>query len=141
MEFRFTKTRNDAVSPLRANPTDSGLDLYLVALLKQEDGVYYYDTGISVEAPPGYYLELVGRSSISKSGYMLANNIGIIDNGYRGNIMVALVKINPNAPSIQLPARLVQIIPKQITQSTFVEVNSLGATPRGTGGFGSSGTM
>lgn len=140
MEFKFVKTNKDAVTPSRANATDSGWDLYLVSLIKQENGVYFYDTGIAVESPPGYYLELVGRSSISKTGYMLANNIGIIDNGYRGNIIAALVKINSNANDIQLPARLVQIIPKKITQSNFVEVNDLNQTPRGTGGFGSSGT-
>lgn len=137
--FKFVKTIPGAYTPKKATDTDSGWDLYLISKIKEENGVTFYDTGIAVQSPPGFYLQLVGRSSISKSGYMLANNIGIIDNGYRGNIIVALVKINPNAGDIVLPARLVQIIPTPIVNSNFVEVNSLDSTDRGQGGFGSSG--
>lgn len=139
MEFKFAKTNPEAYSPTQPNFTDSGWDLCLISKIKEDNGVTYYDTGISIQSPPGYYLQLVGRSSISKTGYMLANNIGIIDNGYRGNIIVALVKINPNAPDIILPARLVQVIPTQIVKANFYQTNSLDSTPRGSGGFGSSG--
>lgn len=59
-----------------------------------------YDTGIKINVKYGYYAEVVPRSSLSKSGYMLANSIGIIDNSYRNNIFVALTKINPDAPDI-----------------------------------------
>ena len=108
--------------------------------VKEENGVAWFDTGIAVEPPEGYYFELVGRSSISKSGYMLANNIGIIDDSYRGSILVALVKINPSAPDLELPCRLVQLIPRQLVLMEPKEVDELSDTIRGTGGFGSSGS-
>lgn len=139
MEFKFVKTYNNAVSPSRASETDSGWDLHLVSKIKEENGVEFYDTGIAVQCPPGHYLELVGRSSISRTGYMLANNVGIIDNGYRGNIIAALVKINKNMPDLNLPVRLVQVIPKKIVESYFVECKTLNETQRGNGGFGSTG--
>lgn len=139
--FNYRKTLNNAVDPKKANPTDSGFDLCLVDLIKVQDDVYWYDTGIAVQPPKGYYFEVVGRSSISKSGYMLANNIGIIDDTYRGSIKVALLKVNKNAPTLELPARLVQLIPRQLILLDAKEVEELDNTERGDGGFGSSGGM
>lgn len=137
--FTYKKTLDEGIPPKKANPTDSGFDLCLVKKIKEENGVHWYDTGIAVHPPHGYYFELVGRSSISKSGYMLANNIGIIDADYRGSLMVALVKVNPDAKALELPCRLVQIIPRQLHLMEAKEVAELCSTDRGTGGFGSSG--
>jgi len=136
--FRFRKILENAVVPSKAHPEDSGFDLVLVSKLKEENGVAFYDTGIAVAPPEGYYFEVYGRSSISKSGYMLANNVGIIDSTYRGSIRVALIKVNPLAPELVLPCRLVQMIPRQFVHLDPVEVESLDDTVRGEGGFGSS---
>ena len=136
--FRFRKTLENAVVPSKAHPEDSGFDLVLVSKIKEENGVAFYDTGIAVAPPEGYYFEVYGRSSISKSGYMLANNVGIIDSTYRGSIRVALVKVNPLASELELPCRLVQMIPRQFVHLDPVEVDSLDDTVRGEGGFGSS---
>lgn len=138
-QFQFKKTLPNAVAPTKAHATDSGFDLVLVEKIKEENGVVFYDTGIAVQPPPGYYFELVGRSSISKTGYMLANNIGIIDNDYRGSIKVALVKHNKDMPDLELPIRLVQIIPQIVRDITAMEVTELSDTVRGDGGFGSTG--
>lgn len=138
--FHFKKTLAEAVPPKKVRPTDSGFDLCLVKKIKEEQGVHWYDTGIAVEPPEGYYFELVGRSSISKSGYMLANNIGIIDYEYRGSILVALIKLRDDAPELELPCRLVQLIPKQLLMMEAREVVDLSSTTRGEGGFGSTGT-
>ena len=142
LAVRFKKTHPQAVAPSKVHATDSGYDLVLVEKLKEVNNVTFYDTGIQVAPPAGFYFDLVGRSSISKSGYMLANNIGIIDNSYRGNIMVALVKIDHAAPDLVLPARLVQIIPRRVWDLPLEDVGDgeLNATARGTGGFGSSGS-
>lgn len=137
--FKFKKTLPDAVTPSKAHPDDSGFDLHLIKKLKEENGVVWYTTGLAVAPPQGYYFELVGRSSISKSGYMLANNIGIIDASYRGDLMVALIKVNPAAPELQMPCRLVQLIPRSLILMEAKEVTELDATARGAGGFGSSG--
>jgi hypothetical protein len=137
--FRFVKTLPDAVMPKKNKASDSGFDMVLVKKLKEVGKVVYYDTGIQLAPPVGWYFDLVGRSSISKTGYMLANNIGIIDQSYRGNVMVALVKIDPDAPELELPARLVQIIPRKVGHMQAIECDDLENTARGAGGFGSSG--
>lgn len=137
--MRFKKTRSDAVTPKKNKPSDSGFDLVLVDKIKEVNGVSFYDTGIQVAPPQGYYFDLVGRSSISKTGYMLANNVGIIDQTYRGDVIVALVKVWPNAPDLELPCRLVQLIPRKVHHMDCVECDDLENTSRGQGGFGSSG--
>ena len=106
-----------------------------------------YDTGIKLEIPNGYYVEIVPRSSISRSGYMLANNVGIIDQGYRGNIYVALTKINEESPELSLPWKCCQMIVKKQIYSKLVFCDSSGSSEggeiekssRGTGAFGSTG--
>ncbi len=99
-EFKFCKNEKDAVDPYKKNASDSGYDLTLIKKIKTDGNVEFYDTGISVEPPYGYYFDLVGRSSISKSGYILANNMGIIDRTYRGNIIVPLIKMNKEKPDL-----------------------------------------
>ena len=136
---RFAKLLPDAKPPSKTNVTDSGYDLHLIRLLKEENGVVFYDTGIAVQPPHGYYFELVPRSSMSKTGYMLANSVGIIDASYTGSLKVALIKIVKDAPDIELPARLVQIIPKQFNHVRMEEGDDLQITKRADGGFGSSG--
>ena len=137
--FKWTRI-NDLVEPPTKNKfSDSGYDLSIIFKLREIDDVHYFDTGITVEPPNGFYFELVGRSSIAKTGWMLANNIGIIDASYRGTIIVPLIKVNPEANELQLPKKLVQIIPRQLILMKGVEVQTLDNTSRGGGGFGSSG--
>lgn len=138
-KFSWMKTREDAIAPTKNRFSDSGYDLTVLSKNKESNGVIYYDTGIAVEPENGYYFEIVGRSSISKTGWMVANNIGIIDASYRGSIIVALVRVNQTADEITLPMRLVQMIPRKLILMEGVEKMSLSDTKRGTGGFGSSG--
>jgi deoxyuridine 5'-triphosphate nucleotidohydrolase len=137
--FKFLRTRQDAIPPRKAHATDSGYDLWLLEKVKEENGMVMYDTGIAVKPPHGYYFELVGRSSISKSGYIMANSVGIIDSSYRGTLKVALIKVNKEMPDLELPCRLVQLIPRQFLHLEAIEVEELDTTERGEGGFGSSG--
>lgn len=139
LNFKFMKTLDCAIAPQKAHITDTGYDLCLVKKIKEENGVIMYDTGIAVQPPLGFYFELVGRSSISKTGYIVANSVGIIDASYTGSLRVALIKINKEAPELELPARLVQLIPRQLVHMDAVEVEDLANTQRAEGGFGSSG--
>ncbi len=139
MTFKFTKTIENAIAPHKAHITDTGYDLCIVKKVKEENGMILYDTGIAVQPPLGYYFELVGRSSISKTGYIVANSIGIIDASYTGSLKVALIKVNKDAKDIELPARIVQLIPRQLVHLDAMEVNDLNDTTRAEGGFGSSG--
>jgi len=138
-EFRCVKVESAAVLPSKANASDSGYDLTLLREIKQEGDVVYYTTGVKLQPPHGWWLSLVPRSSMAKSGYMLANTIGIIDRSYQGPIIVALRKISPHAPDIALPAKLVQVIPIPAVHFDITEVSDFSETSeRSEGGFGSS---
>ena len=142
--IQITKTHPDAVMPSKTRVSDAGYDLTVIAVHK-EIGTHtkLYDTGIRLEMPQGIYAEIVPRSSMSKSGYMLANSIGIIDNTYRGNIYVALTKVDPNAPDAVLPWRCCQLIFRHQVHVDLEEVRPapapLSTLGRGEGGFGSTG--
>jgi dUTP pyrophosphatase len=99
-----------------------------------------YRTGIKLEIPVGYYVEIVPRSSLSKTGYMMANSIGIIDCSYKGELLVALAKINRNALDIQFPFRCCQLIMRKQIFADMVEIQQTELTDsnRGEGGFGST---
>jgi len=74
-----------------------------------------------------------------KTGYCLANDIGIIDRSYIGPIIAAIRKFDRSAKDLELPARIVQIIPRQIINPQIIYVDDLDDTTRGSGGFGSTG--
>ena len=139
MKAQFIKTDPLAKEPTKSHITDSGYDLTLLRVHKQIGKVFLYDTGIKVQPPQGYYFDLVPRSSIIKSGYMLANSVGIIDSDYRGNIYVPLIKIDETMPDLTLPNRLVQLIPRKVIHFEMEQVEIFEETERGDGGFGSTG--
>lgn len=85
--------------------------------------------------PIGYYL--YARSSIAKTGLRLANSVGIIDSGYRGNIMAYFDVIKND--TIEVHQRLVQICAPDLGPFKVELVDSLDDTERGEGGFGSTG--
>jgi dUTP pyrophosphatase len=136
--FKFS-LEEGALPPFKKRISDSGFDLYLIKLLKVEGNVYFFDTGVRVSPPPGYYFDLVPRSSIYKSGFILANSVGIIDMTYRGTIKVPLIKVNQEKELPELPWRAVQLIPRRFFPLEAEEVESLEKTLRGEGGFGSTG--
>jgi dUTP pyrophosphatase len=145
-----------AVMPTKAKASDVGYDLTVIRKEKEllegvgfstggDDNCEYvgevtrFDTGLRLRVPHGYYGEIVPRSSLSKSGWMLANSIGIIDPSYRGNLLVALVKANALAPDIELPFKCCQLVFRRQEHMMMVETDeSLDATARADGSFGSS---
>jgi len=141
--FTWSKTRKDAVEPLKSRASDSGFDITILEPYKKfGENTVLYHTGIKVRPEFGWYLELVPRSSIIKTGYILSNCLGILDRTYTGEILVALTKIDPNAPDLVLPNRIAQIIPRPIIHPVFIRVEDIeedGVTERGSGGFGSTG--
>lgn len=138
--FKWQRSRKDAVPPSKAHASDSGYDLTILEKVKQHGEVEFYDTGVKVMPLHGWYFDVVPRSSISKTGYMLANSLGVIDRSYTGSILVPLIKIDKNAPDLMLPNRIVQMIPRPVIHAEIVEVDHLDTTSREDGGFGSTGT-
>lgn len=135
------KTDPEAIMPQKTNESDVGYDLTIIKKAKSWlQNVTLYDTGINIAVDVGYYAEIVPRSSLSKSGYMLANSVGIIDNTYRGNLFIALMKVDPTAPDIELPFRCCQLIfRKQLFVEMLETQTNHESTSRDTGGFGSTG--
>tara|TARA_B100000795_G_C22806649_1_gene445389 strand:+ start:11024 stop:12124 length:1101 start_codon:yes stop_codon:yes gene_type:complete len=140
-KIRIFKTSDNAIMPCKASYSDAGYDLTIIKEHKKlNSDTMLYDTGIKMNIPNGYYVEIVPRSSISKSGYMLANNIGIIDQSYRGNLYVALRKVNNDCNNIELPWKCCQlIVRKQIYSNMVLSSDDFNITNRGDGAFGSTG--
>lgn len=135
------KTCPDAILPSKTRVSDVGYDLTIIRKVKPLNNVVsLYDTGIKIRVPIGYYTEIVPRSSLSKSGYILANSVGIIDRSYNGNLYIALAKVDGSAPDIIFPFRCCQLIVRKQHHVLWKETNhDLEATARGEGGFGSTG--
>jgi len=135
------KTCPEAILPCKSRVSDVGYDLSIIRKIKALNNmVSLYDTGIKVRVPHGYYTEIVPRSSLSKSGYMMANSVGIIDRSYNGNLYVALAKIDESADEIRFPFRCCQLIFRKQYHLRLKETGEdLEATARGEGGFGSTG--
>lgn len=128
-----------AVVPTKAHESDVGYDLTAIDIYKKiSSKVTLFETGISVSPPEGYYLEIHPRSSISKTGYMLANSTGIIDPDYTGSLKIALIKIDDEMPDIQLPFTKCQLVVRKLEKVGLKRVEQFEKTERGDGGFGSS---
>lgn len=140
--IKVYKTCDEAIIPSKAFEEDAGYDLTIINKIKDFNSkTSLYDTGIKIEIDEGYYTEIVPRSSISKFGYMLANSVGIIDNNYRGNLMIALTKICDDAPEIEFPFKCCQLIIRKQISANLYEVtttDNLTSTNRNEGGFGST---
>lgn len=88
MKIKFVKLLENAVMPTKAHPTDAGFDLTATSREFDEHGAVVYGTGIAVEIPAGYVGLVFPRSSVSKLDLSMANAVGVIDAGYRGEITV-----------------------------------------------------
>jgi dUTPase len=135
---------------VKAHADDVGYDLTCVGW-EIKDGVYRLKLGVAVKPPDGYWFMLVPRSSFAKTGWTQANNVGIIDPGYRGEWAMnvsPLGYIEAWSPDTLIGMRVAQavlmIFPWKLmhmqgqTADTVRFVLNLDKTKRGTGGFGST---
>lgn len=159
MEVKVKKLHPDAVMPTYAKSGDAGLDLTAVTRFFDVDGNVVYGTGLAFEIPQGYVGLVFPRSSLSKKDLSLANSVGVIDSGYRGEVTF---KFRPNgrfygreevsdnydltcfvdkedSRIYDIGERIGQIIILPYPQIAFVETDKLSATDRGEGGYGSTG--
>lgn len=143
--MRITKTPT-AVTPRYADNGSAGLDLYVDTQYEYElqpGQTYLLPTGIRVEIPRNHFGAIYPRSSLHKKGLTLANNVGIIDSSYRGEIMLAIKNIYSDVIRINgqwgIRAPLAQLIvqPYRFERIEVVDTD-LSTTTRGEGGFGSS---
>ena len=135
----FQITDNNAVIPTRGNEYAVGYDLTIISKYKQlTSKTALYDTGIRIQPGEGYYTEILPRSSLSKSGYMLSNSVGVIVPDYRGNLLVALTKVDDSVPDFVFPFKCAQLVLRKVFDYKLTPMSELSSTERGDGGFGST---
>jgi dUTP pyrophosphatase len=135
----FILIDDEAMIPTRAYDSDIGYDLTATKVWKKiGEKTTVYDTGIAIQPPPGYYTEIIPRSSISKSGYILSNSIGIIDPDYTGSLKIAVTRIDESLPELTCPFTRFQLILRKAEHFSLQQVQFFKTTDRGSGGFGST---
>lgn len=138
MKVKIKKLSENAVIPSYGKPGDAGMDL--TAISKEETPYYIeYGTGISVEIPEGYVGLLFPRSSVSKTTLTLANSVGVVDSGYRGEVKLRFKNVSPFSGTVyNIGERVAQIMIVPHPTIEFEEVLELADSERGHGGFGST---
>ena len=141
MLIRYKKLNTDATEPTRGSEYAAGLDLYSAEDTYVAEGcVVKVHTGIAVEIPPGYFGAIYARSGLAtKQGLRPANAVGVVDADYRGEIIVALYNDSNIIREIHEGDRIAQLVIQPCMQVVLQEVEELTETPRGAGGFGSTG--
>ena len=128
--------------PVHAHPGDAGLDLHAAedVVLKPGERASVR-TGIAVAIPDGYAGFVVPRSGLAaRHGIGVVNAPGLIDSGYRGEIRVLLINLDPNEPfELAKGERIAQLVIQHVEEATLREVAELPESARGEGGFGSTG--
>lgn len=130
----------EAKLPIRANSSDAGLDLFAVTR-KFEEQYVEYGTGLALEIPEGHVGLLFPRSSVSNKDLVLANSVGVVDSGYRGEVCLRF-KVHSSQDKLAetyLPGEKVgQLVILPYPKVELTLVDELSQTKRGTGGFGST---
>ena len=133
----------DLPLPDYANPGDAGADLLAreAAMLAPGGGRALVPTGIALAIPPGWAGFVQPRSGLAlRHGITCLNTPGLIDSGYRDELKVLLVNLDPSEPyEVQRGDRIAQLVFQQVGEASFRPVGELPASDRGTGGFGSTG--
>lgn len=140
--LRLVRLDPELPLPQRAHPEDAGIDLCArteVALAPGERALV--PTGVAVALPAGTVGLLHPRSGLAlHHGVAMVNAPGTVDAGYRGELKVVLVNLDPQQPvTLQRGDRVAQLIVQRVEHPPVVEVDELESSPRGAGGFGSSG--
>ena len=119
---------------------DAGLDLYILEKITIYKGeTQLIKLGISCEPVDGRAYYLFPRSSISKTPLRMSNSIGLIDGGYRGEIMASCDNIKNFDFTLEKGQRLFQLVAIDSSPISYRVVKELSDTTRGSGGFGSTG--
>ena len=143
IELPIQKMRPDAVVPSRAYAGDAGLDLAAIERVELAAGERaVVPTGLAVAIPDGYAGFVQPRSDLaSHHGITIVNTPGLVDSGYRGELMVVLHNTDRTQPFVvEAGMRIAQLVVLPIPEIELVEVDELPATERGGRGFGSSAT-
>lgn len=136
IEIKVKKIHPDAIIPTYACEGDAGMDITAVSR-EINDNYIEYKTGLSFEIPKGYVCLIFPRSSVTKKDLMLKNSVGVLDSGYRGELIFRFQKSGNQIYDIGEKIGQIMIIP--YPEIKILEVGELSETARGGGGFGSTG--
>lgn len=148
MEVKIKRLCDNAIIPQYAHATDAGMDLVATSYEYNEKlHCHVYGTGIAVEIPDGYVGYIFPRSSNRKTESYLTNHVGVIDSGYRGEIMASFKTRDFKEGEIQqlykpyeVGDKIAQLIIMPYPKIEFAEVAELSSSDRGEGGHGSTGS-
>jgi dUTP pyrophosphatase len=139
LDVKIKKLNSNSVIPSYSKDGDAGMDLVATEIISETTDQVTYGTGISMEIPKGYVGLVFPRSSIRKYELELTNSVGVIDSGYRGEIQATFNKVHHKLNKYNVGDRIVQIMIIPYPQVSFIEVEELSSSERGSGGFGSTG--
>lgn len=145
----YKKLRSGAHAPERAHDGDAGWDVCAASVedvgLVGFRPIKQYGTGLALAVPKGYWVDVRARSSVYRTGMLLANGVGTVDSGYRGEVKATFYQGLgvAEAPRYGVGNKIAQLVvqPALTTDVEFVEVDELPPSEdgRGEGGFGSTG--
>lgn len=141
MKINYKQVHDNLITPAYAKEGDAGMDLTAVEVERSGNWffpLYTYRTGVALELPKTYFMMLVPRSSLSKKLMWMANHVGIIDSGYRGELIFKFRSILGIKP-YKVGERIGQMV---LMRKNKIEPNlvvDLSKSERGEGGFGSTG--
>lgn len=142
MQAKFVRLTDAAVVPTKGSEKAAGYDVYASedALIGAHSTVLIH-TGLAIQPPEGFCVKLYARSGLAaKKGLRPANCVGICDEDYTGEYLVALHNDSDAMRYVKSGERIAQMTFEPYYSVDFIEVESLDKTERGNGGFGSTGT-
>ena len=142
LPVQVVRLDRDLPLPSYAHPGDAGADLLTTVDVSLEPGERcLVPTGIALAVPPGYVALVHPRSGLAaKHGLSVVNTPGTIDAGYRGEVKVLLINHDRHEPiELRRGDRVAQLVVQRVEHVVFEEVDVLDTTPRGDGGYGSTG--
>jgi dUTP pyrophosphatase len=141
-ELPVRRLHPDLPLPAYAHPGDAGADLSAAEdVVLPPGGRATVGTGLAVAVPEGHAAFVHPRSGLAaRHGVTVLNAPGTVDAGYRGEVRVVLLNTDPAEPfTVRRGDRIAQLVVQPVTPVRFVDVAELPPTPRGEGGFGSTG--
>lgn len=142
VNIEFKLLHELAQAPKYAHDGDAGADLVCIEDVTLAPGERsLVSTGVAIALPAGYVGLMHPRSGLAtKHGIGIVNTPGTIDSGYRGELKICLINLDPSE-TVNLPAgsRIAQLVIQEVTSAQFIQVQDLDATERNDKGFGSTG--